>query len=84
MKRTIVQEGRRTGDGETPSGAATPVTQEASGQPSENPQTIEGERRISDPEKGFHESKCGILGVKDRKDEIIQGRVCQEGRFFVT
>ena len=73
MKRTIVQEGRRTGDGETPSCAAMPVTQEASGHPSENPQTVEEKRRISDPEKGFYESKRGIVDGKDGKNEIKEG-----------
>ena len=69
MKRTIVQEGRKTGEGETPSGVATPITQVASTQASEQP--VEEKRRIQDPERGLDESEGGTqVDVKDEKDEI--------------
>jgi hypothetical protein len=72
LKRTIVQEGRKTSDGETPSGAFTPVTREASGQPSEDPQTVEEEKRrisASDLEKGLNEGEDATVDAKDEKDE---------------
>lgn len=72
MKRTIVQEGRKTSEGETPSGAITPVTREAS-PPSEKPRTIEEERKASasDIEKGFSEDGT----VDANHDEVGEGYV---------
>lgn len=67
MKRTIVKEGRGTSDGETPSGAVTPVTQEADSKRSDNPQTVEEERRrsASDLEKGLNESEDETVDIKE-------------------
>ena len=70
MKRTIVQEGRKTKteDGETPSGGVTPVAQE----PLEKLQTIGEERRTSagDLEKGLNGSEDETVGdAKGEKDE---------------
>ena len=69
MKRTIVQEGKRTEDGETPSRAITPATQEVDNELSDNPQTVEQERRTiaSDLEKGSNESEDGPVDVKHEK-----------------
>ena len=66
MKRTIVQEGKKTVDGDTPPGAATPTTQEGDGDFSEKPQTVEVERRTtaSDIEKGSNESEDRTVDVK--------------------
>ena len=75
MKRTIVKEGRRTSDGGTPSGAITPVSEEADSKVSENPQTVEEERRrsASDIEKGLNESEDGTMDVKDEiGDEYVK------------
>lgn len=67
MKRTIVQEGRKTSDGETPSGAVSLVTQEASSEPSGGQETVEEKRRtpVSDVEKGLNKSEEGTLDVKE-------------------
>jgi len=69
MKRTIVQEGKRTEDGETPSGAITPATQEVDNEQSEKPKTVEEERRTtaSDLEKGSHESEGRTVDGKHEK-----------------
>ena len=68
MKRTIVQEGKKTTDGETPSGAITPTTQEGDGEP---PQTVEEERRmtLSDIEKGSNESEDRTVDVRHEKPD---------------
>jgi len=70
MKRTIVQEGKKTESGETPSsGAVTPTTQEVDNELSEKPQTVEEERRMSanDIEKRSHESEDGTVDGKHEK-----------------
>jgi len=69
MKRTIVQEGRKNGEGGTPSGAVMPATQVAGGDPLDTPQTIEEERKrsVSDLEGGLNESEDGSKDVKDEK-----------------
>ena len=69
MKRTIVQDGKKTEDGETPSGAITPVTQEADNELSEKPQTVKEERRAtaSDLEKGSRESEDWTVDMKNEK-----------------
>ena len=69
MKRTTVQDGKKTEDGETPSGAITPSTQEVDNELSEKPQTVEEERRTtaSDLEKGSRESEDGTLDTKHEK-----------------
>ena len=69
MKRTIVQDGKKTEDGETPSGAITPATQEVDNELSEKPQTVQEERRTtaSDLEKGSRESEDGIVDIKHEK-----------------
>lgn len=69
MKRTIVQEGRKNGEGGTPSGAVTPATQVAGRDPLDTPQTIEEERKrpVSDIEKGLNESEDGSEDVKDER-----------------
>jgi len=69
MKRTIVQEGKRTEDGETPPGAVTPATQEVDNEQSEKPRTVEEERRTtaSDIEKGSHGSEDEAVDVKHEK-----------------
>lgn len=75
IKRIIVKEGRRISDGGTPSGTATPVTQEASSGSPEKPQTIEEERRgsASDLEKGLNESEDGTKDGKDERDSKAEG-----------
>jgi len=71
MKRTIVQEGKKSSDGETSSGAVTPTTQVTSVAQSEDPQPIEEKRRsANDIEKGLNESRGGSVDLKDEKDEI--------------
>ena len=69
MKRIIVQEGKRTEDGETPSGAITPATREVDNELSEKPQTVEEERRTtaSDLEKGSHGDEDRTVDVKHEK-----------------
>jgi len=63
MKRIVVQEGRRTSEGETPSGAVTPATQEADDAATEKPRTVEEEHRTAagDLEKGSNESEDGTV-----------------------
>jgi len=64
IKRTIVQEGRKTSEGETPSGAATSATQEADDAAAEKPRTVEEERRTaaSDLERGSNTSEDATVG----------------------
>lgn len=73
----VVQGGREPGDTDTPSGDVTPVTQEASHEPSGKLQTIGEERRrsVSDLEKGLGGSEEGTLDAKGEKDEIEEGYV---------
>lgn len=71
MKRTIVQEGRKPANGETPSGVDTPTTPEAGNEPSGNPKIVEENRKrsASDLEKGLNGSE-DEADVKDEEEEI--------------
>ena len=73
MKRTIVQDGKKTKDSQAPSGAITPTTQKVDNELSEKLQTVEEERRItaSDFEKGSRESEDGTVDVKQREGRRI-------------
>ena len=64
MKRTIVKEGKRNSDGETP--PVTPTTEEAGSEP----QTVEEKRRpASDLEKGLDDGDDASVDVKDESGQ---------------
>ena len=89
MKRTIVKEGKKNSDGETPSDAVTPTTPAAGVEPSDTPETIEEERKrsVSDLEKGSNGSEDGTVGVKDETgegDNLLRGlRMINEDEVYI-
>jgi len=74
IKRIIVKEGEKTGDGRTPPGAIPSETRGADIEPSQDPEE-KLETSVGDLEKGLNGSEDGTVDVKDEKDGSGEGSV---------